>query len=168
MDSIVTPGANTGKPKLLDQVRDVCRFKHYSIRTEQAYTDWIKRYICFHGKRHPKDLTAAHVRDFLTHLAVKGKVSASTQNQAFSALLFLYQHVLRQEIGLIQDVERAKTSKHVPVVFTREEARAILTQLTGTTRLMVELLYGSGLRLMECLRLRVKDIDFGYNQITGA
>ncbi len=166
MDSTVTSAAIAGKPKLLDQVRDVCRFKHYSIRTEQTYVDWIKRYIYFHGKRHPKDLTATHVRDFLTHLAVKGRVSASTQNQAFSALLFLYQQVLRQEIGLIEDVERAKTPKRVPVVFTRDEARAILAQLTGTTRLMVELLYGSGLRLTECLRLRVKDIDFGYNQIT--
>ena len=111
-------------------------------------------------------MSAAHVRDFLTHLAVKGKVSASTQNQAFSALLFLYQQVLREEIGLIENVERAKPSRRVPVVFTREEARAVLAQLAGTTRLMVELLYGSGLRLTECLRLRVKDIDFGYNQIT--
>jgi site-specific recombinase XerD len=124
LDRTLPPPASAGKPKLLDQVRDVCRFKHYSIRTEQAYADWIKRYIFFHGKRHPKDLTAAHVREFLTHLAVKGKVSASTQTQAFSALLFLYQQVLRQEIGLIEDVERAKTPQRVPVVFTREEARA--------------------------------------------
>jgi integrase len=166
MDRTLQPPVSAGEPKLLDQVRDVCRFRHYSIRTEQGYADWIKRYIFFHGKRHPKDLTAAHVRDFLTHLAVKGKVTASTQNQAFSALLFLYQQVLQQEIGLIEDVERAKTPKRVPVVFTREEARAVLAQLTGTIRLMADLLYGSGLRLMECLRLRVKDIDFGYAQIT--
>ena len=166
MDSTLSLSVMAGKPELLDQVQDVCRYKHYSIRTEQAYVDWIKRYIHFHGRRHPKELSAAHVRDFLTHLAVKGKVSASTQNQAFSALLFLYQQVLREEIGLIENVERAKTSRRVPVVFTREEARAVLTQLAGTTRLMVELLYGSGLRLTECLRLRVKDIDFGHNQIT--
>ena len=158
MESTVTPGAGAGKPKLLDTVRDICRYKHYSIRTEQAYVDWIKRYVWFHGKRHPKDLNAAHVRQFLTHLAVKGKVSASTQNQAFSALLFLYQQVMQQEIGLIENVERAKTPKRVPLVFTRDEARAVLGQLSGTTRLMGELLYGSGLRLMEVLRLRVKDM----------
>ncbi|MBM3858040.1 MAG: integron integrase [Verrucomicrobia bacterium] len=166
MDSSLPSATAAHKPKLLDQVRQVCRFKHYSLRTEQTYVQWIKRYIYFHGKRHPQELTAIHVREFLTHLAVKGRVSASTQNQAFSALLFLYQHVLRQEIGLITGVERAKTSKRLPVVLAREEVAAVLSRLSGTTRLMVELLYGSGLRLMECLRLRVKDVDFGYNQIT--
>ncbi|HUJ10440.1 MAG TPA: integron integrase [Verrucomicrobiae bacterium] len=165
MDKTLAPLPARGKPKLLDQVKDVCRYKHYSIRTEQAYVDWIKRYIYFYGKRHPKELNAGHVRDYLTHLAVKGKVSASTQNQAFSALLFLYQQVLQQDIGFIKDVERAKMPKRVPVVFTREEARAVLSHLTGTIRLMGEMLYGSGLRLMEVLRLRVKDIDFSYGQI---
>jgi integron integrase len=165
MDNMLPLPTGADKPKLLDQVREVCRFKHYSIRTEQAYVDWIKRYIYFHGKRHPKDLTATHIREFLTHLAVKDKVSASTQNQAFSGLLFLYQQVLRQEVGLIEAVERARTPQRVPVVFTPDEALAVLGQLSGTTRLMGELLYGSGLRLLECLRLRVKDLDYGYEQI---
>ena len=152
-------------PKLLDRVRDVLRRKHYSFRTEQAYTDWIRRFILFHGKRHPKEMAEAEVGEFLTHLARDGKVSASTQNQALSALLFLYKEVLQQEIGWLQGVERAKKPARLPVVLTHAEVDKILQHLHGTHRLMAELLYGSGLRLMECVRLRVKDIDFAYAHI---
>jgi integron integrase len=153
-------------PRLLDSVRQHLRVKHYSIRTEQAYVDWIKRFILFHGKRHPKEMGEREITAFLTHLAVNRNVAASTQNQALSALLFLYQIVLEQKLDWLDDLERVKRPPKVPVVLTPKEVRAILGQLTGDCRLMAELLYGSGLRLMECLRLRVKDIDFGYNQIT--
>jgi len=155
-----------GKPKLLDQVRDAVRFRHYSIRTEQAYTDWIKRFILFHGKRHPRDMGEAEVTDFLTHLARRSNVAASTQNQALSALLFLYKQVLKQEIGWLNNVERAKKPPKLPVVLTHEEVKRIFAHLKGTEKFMAGLLYGSGLPLMECMRLRVKDIDFGYAQIT--
>lgn len=154
-----------GKGKLLDRVRDSCRFRHYSIRTEEAYVNWIRRYIVFHGKRHPEELGEDDVRAFLTHLAVAGKVAASTQNQALSALLFLYDVVLHQPLGWIKNVERAQRPERLPVVLTRQEVQAILSQLSGTYRLMAHLLYGSGLRLMECVRLRVKDVSFGYHQI---
>ncbi len=154
------------KPKLLDQVRDAIRVKHYSMRTEEAYVHWIKRFIFFHEKRHPLKMGESEVSKFLSHLAVEGKVSASTQNQALSALLFLYQEVLKQELGWINNVKRAKKPSHLPVVFTKEEAKAVLLRLEGTKWLMASLLYGAGLRLMECLGLRVKDIDFSYNQIT--
>jgi integron integrase len=151
--------------KLLDQVRACLRVKHYSYRTEQAYLDWIKRYIIFHGKRHPLEMSAPEIRQFLTHLAVERQVAASTQNQALAALLFLYQDVLKQPLDRIADIERAKRPAHIPVVFTREEVRAILDRLDGTNRLVAGLLYGAGLRLLEALRLRVKDVDFQYNQI---
>jgi integron integrase len=154
------------KPKLLDEVRRVLRFKHYSLRTEEAYVDWIRRFIVFHGKRHPREMGAGEVRAFLTHLATERKVSASTQNQALSAMLFLYEHVLEVELGWIEGVERAKKPLRLPVVLTPEEARALLASMPEAYRLMAELLYGSGLRLMECLRLRVKDLDFGSLQIT--
>ena len=165
------PGsAPAGKPKeppLLEQVRAVIRFKHYSLRTEQSYLDWIKRFILFHGKQHPRTLGAPEVRAFLTHLAVEGKVAASTQNQAQSALLFLYRQVLRLDLPFLHDVERAKRPRKLPVVLTRQEARALLDALTNPTfSLMGRLLYGSGLRLMECVRLRVKDVDFAYRQLT--
>jgi integron integrase len=153
-------------PKLLDRVRWHLRVKHYSIRTEQAYVDWIRRFILFHRKRHPNDMGEKEISDFLTHLAVEKSVAASTQNQAFSALLFLYQQVLDQKLDFIANVQRVKRPAKLPVVFTPAEARAVLAQLKGDYRLMAQLLYGSGLRLMECLRLRVKDIDFGYNRIT--
>ncbi len=153
------------KPKLLDQVRDTIRVKHYSMRTEEAYVHWIKRFILFHEKRHPLQMGEPEVSKFLSHLAVEGKVSASTQNQALSAILFLYQEVLKQELGWINNVKRAKKPSHLPVVFTKEEARAVLLRLEGTKWLMASLLYGAGLRLMECLGIRVKDIDFSYNQI---
>jgi integron integrase len=166
MSAILTPGPQQNKSKLLDQVRDVIRLKHYSIRTEQSYIDWIRRFILFHGKRHPRDMTEAEVSSFLTHLAREGGVAASTQNQALSALLFLYKEVLKQEIGWLENVERAKKPARLPVVLTRQEVRRIFIHLHGTPRLMAGLLYGSGLRLMECVRLRVKDVDFAYARIT--
>ena len=148
-----TPAAPTQPPKLLDRVRHMCRLLHYSIRTEDAYHDWIKRYILFHHKRHPIDMGAAEINQFLTHLAVEGHVSASTQNQAFSALLFLYKSVLQVDPGLIAGVVRAERSRSLPVVLTRPEARQVLAKLDGTYQLMGQLMYGSGLRLLECLRL---------------
>lgn len=154
------------KPKLLNQVREVIRRKHYSIRTEQAYCDWIKRFILFHRKRHPAEMAEPEITAFLTYLAAKANVAASTQNQALSALLFLYREVLQQQIGWLDHVERAKKPARLPVVLTRAEVRTIFSHLHGTTKLMAGLLYGSGLRLMECVRLRVKDVDLGYLTIT--
>lgn len=158
--------AVASSPKLLDRVRWHLRVKHYSIRTEQAYVDWIRRYILFHRKRHPNEMAEREITEFLTHLAVEKHVAASTQNQAFAAILFLYQQVLERKLDFIDNVQRVTRPAKLPVVFTPSEARAVLAHLKGDYRLMAELLYGSGLRLMECLRLRVKDIDFGYNQIT--
>jgi len=152
--------------KLLDQVRDVLRLKHYSIRTEDSYVDWIRRFILFHKKRHPKDMGRAEVEAFLTHLAVEGNVAASTQNQALSALLFLYHEVLKVEFDAPLDSVRAKKPARLPVVLTRAEAHQVIDGMSGTYQLMAKLLYGSGLRLMECLRLRVKDIDFERREIT--
>jgi site-specific recombinase XerD len=151
--------------KLLDQVSDVARFRHLSLRTEQAYRNWIRRFILFHGKQHPRNLGAEAVRAFLTHLAVNEHVSASTQNQAFNALLFLYRQVLQQEVPKIEGVERARHSRRLPVVFTRDESNAVISQIKGAKGLIVGLLYGSGLRIMEAVRLRVKDIDFGREEI---
>lgn len=162
--TLATP-ITPGKPKLLNQVRDTLRRKHYSFRTEQTYTDWIRRFILFHGKRHPREMNEVEVGEFLTSLARDGRVAASTQNQALSALLFLYKQVLEQEIGWLKGVERAKRPARLPVVLAREEVGKILEHLRGTHRLMAELLYGSGLRLMECVRLRIKDVDFAYAQI---
>ena len=154
------------KPKLLDQVRTSIRRKHYSIRTEEAYVDWIKRYIFFHQKRHPAEMSAPEIEQFLNYLAVQQKVAASTQNQALSALVFLYREVLGKEIGVMENLERAKQPQRLPVVLTETEVRHVLAHLEGRNWLMASLLYGAGLRLMECLRLRVKDIDFEYRQIT--
>ncbi len=153
------------KLKLLDQVSEVMRFKHYSIRTETSYRDWIKRFILFHGKRHPREMGSAEVSRFLSDLAVRGKVAASTQNQAFNALLFLYREVLHQDPGRIEGVERAKRPARLPVVLSQAEVERLLAGMTGTFQLMAKLLYGSGMRLMECVRLRVKDVDFELNQI---
>jgi integron integrase len=150
----------------MDQVRDVLSLKHYSLRTERSYCDWIERFIRFHQLRHPKEMGEAEVSSFLTQLARDGQVAAATQNQALSALLFLYKHVLKQEIGWLDNVERVKRPARVPVVLTRDEVHKIFAHLHGMPRLMAGLLYGSGLRLMECVRLRVKDIDFGYARIT--
>lgn len=154
------------KPKLLEQVRAVARAKHLSHKTEDTYHNFIKRFILFHNKRHPAEMGAEEITAFLTHLAVKEKISASTQNQAFFALLFLYRDVLQIKLQNIEGVVRAKRSEHLPVVFTPAEAKAILANLAGVPFLAASLLYGSGLRLTEALRLRVKDIDFGMNQIT--
>ena len=149
------------KPKLLDQVQAKIRYRHFSLRTEEAYLGWIRRYIHFSGKRHPASLGPKEIEAFLSHLAVEGRVAASTQNQALSALVFLYQEVLDQEIGFLDGLHRARRPPKLPVVLNREEASAVLGNLPPTNvRLMGQLLYGSGLRLLECLRLRVKDVDF--------
>jgi integron integrase len=154
-----------GKPKLLDQVRLAIRARHYSLRTEEAYVQWIKRFVCFHGLRHPREMGAAEVNQFLTHLAVAHNVAAATQNQASSAIYFLYREVLDQKVGWFNDIVRAKKPKKLPVVLSREEVRRVMSCLTGSKWIMAGLLYGSGLRLMECIRLRVKDVDFSYKQI---
>jgi len=159
------PKREPDKVRLLDQVREVIRLKHYSIRTEESYVGWIRKFILFHGKRHPAEMKEAEVRAFLSHLANQGNVTASTQNQAFSALLFLYRHVLKQELGEIEGVDRAKRPSRLPLVLTRAEVKEVLCHLKDTEWLMASLLYGAGLRLMECLRLRVKDLDFSYRQV---
>lgn len=151
--------------RLFDQVRMAVRRRHYSYRTEQAYLHWIRRFILFHNKRHPAEMGEAEVAAFLSDLAVNRRVSASTQNQALNAVLFLYKQVLERDIGLIQGVVRAKQGERLPVVLTRDEIQAILQRMSGREWLMASLLYGAGLRLMECVRLRVKDLDFGYRQI---
>lgn len=152
-------------PKLLDQVRARIRVKHYSIRTEDQYVFWIKRFILFHGKRHPRELGAGAVEAFLSDLAVNGRVAASTQNQALSALLFLYREVLEIQLPWLDNLTRAKPSQRLPVVLTPAEVRAVLERIDGVYGLMARLLYGTGMRLMECVRLRVKDVDFGRNEI---
>ena len=153
------------KPKLLERVRYAVRVRHLSRRTEQAYVNWIKSFILFHNRRHPEEMDEADVSQFLTYLAVRKNVAASTQNQALSAILFLYRDVLKKELGWVENVERAKRPQRLPVVFTKSEVGRILLYLEGSNWLMASLLYGSGLRLMECVRLRVKDLDFEYNQI---
>ena len=152
-------------PKLLDQVRDKIRLKHYSIRTEQAYTDWTKRFVLFHNKRHPNAMGAGEVEQFLTHLAVEGKVAAATQNQAKSALLFLYREVLKLEWPWLDEVVQAKAPQRLPVVLTVAETSRLLEKLEGTTGLIARLLYGSGMRVMEGVRLRVKDVDFERREL---
>lgn len=152
-------------PRLLQQVREKIRYKHYSIRTESSYVDWIKRFIFFHDRRHPRDMGAPEIERFLTHLAVEGKVAASTQNQAKSALLFLYREVLGIQLPWLDDIESAKTPKRLPVVLTKEEVLAILLQMEGRQQLIGRLLYGTGMRILECLRLRVKDVDFARSEI---
>lgn len=154
------------QPKLLDCVRGAIRLRHYSIRTEEAYTNVIRRFILFHGKRHPREMGVDEIRTYLTHLAVEGKVAASTQNVALNALLFLYRDVLNITLPSIEGVERAKRPQRVPIVLTREEVAQVLSHLEGVHHLMASLLYGAGMRLMEVVRLRVKDVDFGYKQIT--
>jgi integron integrase len=155
------------KLKLLDQVREVMRLRHYSIRTERCYCDWIRRYVKFHGMQSREDLAGGEekIERFLSELAVVGEVAASTQNQAFNALLFLYREIVGQELGSIQAL-RADRPARVPTVLTVEEARAVIGAMAGTPQLVGKLLYGSGLRLLEALRLRVKDVDFAMKQIT--
>lgn len=152
-------------PKLLEQVQNLPRTRHYSLSTEQTYLQWIKQYILFHGKKHPAEMGATEVAAYLTHLAVSRNVAASTQNQALAAILFLYRHVLGQELPWLENVTWAKRPTRLPVVLTKDEVKTLLEQLTQQNWLMTSLLYGSGLRLRECLRLRVKDLDFSYNQL---
>jgi integron integrase len=152
-------------PRLLDRVREAIRARHYSPRTEKAYVHWIRRFIFFHGKRHPAEMGGAEVTAFLSALAVQDKVAASTQNQDLSALLFLYREVLAVDLPWLEDAVRAKRPQFLPVVLTRDETHALLHQMHGVPRLMALLLYGAGLRLLECCRLRVKDVDFGANQL---
>lgn len=152
-------------PELLEQVRERLRLKHYSIRTEQQYVQWARRFILFHDKRHPRELGAAEVEAFLTHLAVEGNVAAATQNQALSALLFLYREVLEINLPWLDNVVRAKRPARLPVVLTRQEVTAVLDRMSGTYGLLARLLYGTGMRLMEVIRLRVKDVDFSRAEI---
>ena len=157
--------ADPPKPRLLDRVREAIRARHYSRRTEKAYVAWIRRYIFFHAKRHPVEMGAPEVTRFLTSLAVDRHVAASTQNQALSALIFLYREVLGQELPWLDDLVRAKRARRLPVVLTPDEVRAVLDRLDGVPHLMAFLMYGAGLRLLECARLRVKDVDFAANQL---
>jgi len=163
-DSPTTP--SPPGPRLLDRVRGAIRARHYSRRTEKAYVGWIRRFIFFHGKRHPADMGGDEVARFLTSLALDGHVSASTQNQAFSALLFLYRQILGRDLAGLPQVTRAKQPPRLPLVLSREEVQAVLLQLHGTPWLMGSLMYGAGLRLLECVRLRVKDLDFGRHELT--
>ena len=153
-------------PRLLDRVADAAIARHLSANTRKAYVRWIRRFVLFHRKRHPRDLGVAEVNAFLTHLAVDGHVSASTQNQALSALLFLYGRVLEQPLGLLEGAVRAKRPKRLPVVLTPDEVRTVLSQLEGVPLMVALLLYGAGMRLGEVLKLRVKDIDFEANEVT--
>lgn len=151
--------------RLLDQMRDALRTQHYSVRTEDAYVAWAKRFILFHDKRHPKDMREPQIEAFLTHLALERKVAASTQNQALSAILFLYRQVLSIDVGSV-DAVRAHRPQRLPTVLTRGEVMRVINAMTGTPQLMARLLYGSGLRLLECVRLRVKDVDFEQRSVT--
>jgi integron integrase len=153
------------QPKLLDRLRLALRSRHYSRRTEQTYCLWVRRFILFHNVRHPAEMAEADINAFLTHLAVKEKVSASTQSQALSALLFLYRHVVGRAVGDLGEVIRARRPTRLPVVMTREEVKAVPADLSGDKQLMASLMYGAGLRLMECLRLRVQDLDFSRSEI---
>lgn len=164
-------GADAGetnglRPGLFDEVRRVLRLHHYSIRTETAYVGWIRRYIELNGFRHPRQLGARELETFLSRMAVDGKVAASTQNQALAAILFLYRDVLRQRLDWMEDVIRAKKPRRLPTVLARSEVQGLLAQMDGRPRLLASVLYGTGLRLLECLRLRVKDVDFARNEIT--
>ena len=152
-------------PRLIDQVRDVLRREHYSISTEKNYIQWIKRYIHFNNKRHPNQMGAEEIEAYLSYLARNKRVSPSTQNQALNAILFLYKKVLKIELPWMDNIVRAKRKKNLPVVFTRDEVRALLAQFDGTKWLVFSMIYGCGMRIMECLRLRVKDIDFYYKEI---
>jgi integrase len=150
------------EPKLLDRVREAMRVRHLSLRTEKTYVHWIRRYILFHGKRHPREMAETEINAFLTHLAVQGGVSPSTQTQALCAILFLYRIVLGREVGELEGLVRAQRKKKLPVVLTQDEVKSLLSCVDGVNRLFLSLLYGTGMRLTEALRLRVKDVDFGY------
>lgn len=150
------------KPRLIDQVREEIQVRHYSLRTEKSYIQWIRRFILFHDKRHPREMGEKEISAFLSHLAVTRNVSASTQNQALSAILFLYQKVLGQKLEWLKDVVRAKRPQRLPVVLNRSEVALLLGNMRGVNGLIAHVLYGTGMRQMGCLRLRVKDIDFDY------
>lgn len=166
MSSIVPDGAAVAKPRFLEQVRTILRTRHYSRRTEEAYVGWMRRFILFHGKRHPQELGGEEVAAFLNHLGAEQSVAAATQNQALNALVFLYEVVLERKLGSLEGLQRVRRPPKLPVVLTREEVQAILQELDGQYRLMGDLLYGSGLRLLECLQLRAKDVDFRSLSIT--
>ena len=157
--------APRGAPRLMQRVRERLRLKHYSLRTEQAYLGWVRRFILANGKRHPKEMGAAEAERFLTSLAVDRNVAAGTQNQALAALLFLYREVLDLDLPWLQSIVRAKRPQRVPVVLSTEEVTRLLTMLDGREWLLAALLYGTGMRLMECIRLRIKDLDFARNTI---
>jgi site-specific recombinase XerD len=162
----ITPRSNTTpQPRLFDEVRRRLRLKHYSLSTERIYLQWMRRFILASGRRHPRDRGGAEVERFLSTLATEGQVAASTQNQALSALLFLYHEVLAQDLPWMNNIRRAKRPERLPTVLTRDEVAALLAEMSGVTWLMAGLLYGAGLRLMECLRLRVQDIDFARREI---
>lgn len=170
MESIITNIACKkigvlSQPKLLDQIRTHLRVNHYSKKTEEAYIGWIKRFILFHNKRHPNEMGKDEIQKFINHLAVEQNVSSSTQNQALQAILYVYKNVLNKEVGWLDDIKHATRIKHLPVVFSKRETLKIFEHLSGTVKLVASLLYGSGLRLSEALRLRIKDIDFDYQQI---
>jgi integron integrase len=153
------------KPRLLDQIKELMTTRHYSLRTIESYTNWIKRFIFFNNKKHPNQMGKDEIRSYISYLANTKNVSASTQNQALQAILFLYKEIIHKEVGWIDDIERAKKIKHLPVVFSRNEVRKILNNLDGIIKLICSLMYGSGLRLNECLNIRIKDIDFDYKEI---
>ena len=157
--------SSSTQPRLLELVRDAIRRRHYSLRTEERYVHWVKRFIYFSGRRHPRELGAAEVTEFLNHLARERNVAASTQNQALSALLFLYREALQTPLPWLDELERAQRPARLPTVLTSSEVRRLLAAMRGTRWLMASLLYGAGLRLRECLQLRVKDVDFGYRQL---
>lgn len=165
LDIMLEPAGPAAKPKFLDQVRAILRTRHYSLRTEEVYLGWIRRFILFQGKRHPREMGATEVAAFLNHLANERTVAAATQNQALNALLFLYEVVLERKLGAIEGLQRVRRPPKLPVVLSKGEVQAVLQAMAGPYRLMADLLYGSGLRLLECLRLRVKDVDFEYLQI---
>lgn len=164
MEDVANPNL-AKRPRLLEQLRDAVRRRHYSLRTEETYVHWVKRFIYFSGKRHPAELGAGEVTAFLNYLARERDVAAATQNQALSALLFLYKEVLGQPLPWLDELDRARRPARVPTVLTRQEVQRLLAKLHGTRWLMASLLYGAGLRLRECLKLRVKDVDFEYRQI---
>lgn len=157
---------NTGKPKLLDQLREAIRVRHYSYKTEQSYVQWVKRFILFHNKRRPAEMGENEITQYLSYLAVNCNVSASTQNQALCAIVFLYKNVLQKDLDNFNNIQWAKRPKRIPVVFTKDEVKRTLEEISGENKIMVMLLYGAGLRLSECLRLRIKDIDFETRTIT--
>ena len=166
MNDILTAKA-TGKSRLLDEVREAIRVRHYSIRTEHTYVDWIYRYIIFHNKRHPMEMGEAEISRFLSYLATNCNVAASTQNQALCALMFLYKQVLKKEVkDFGKNIVRAKRPKQLPVVLSLDETARLLSHMTGVQRMMAELMYATGARIIELIRLRVKDIDFDRHQIT--